>query len=394
MSMLLAIDFGTWNSSAALMVNGRVEPIKEPLKGISYTFPSSVYLTEQGDFLVGEAAENSRLRDTSRYRREFKRLLGQPQPCQIGDQSLKVEDLISEVLKKLKNEAEKTVAESITDAVITIPASYKESKRQLMQQAGQAAGFRRVILLEEPVAAATDYVNKHQELLKDGDVILIYDFGGGTFDASIIKKCGVSFQLIGAPKGLENCGGRDFDHNIYEDIKERLPSVRQQLESPEAFRQKIIIYQMCVELKHQLSEATEATIDIPVGDITGESYQLYRGAFEQMIAPFVEQTIQTCDTLLQEAGIGWRDVHQVLMVGGSCRIPYIKEALNQKLGRKPLSVSDPELAVCMGAAISIEKARVNHEDDLIKNGQSVKRKHTSVAHNDWFSNTEKNSNWF
>jgi molecular chaperone DnaK len=351
---LLAIDFGTCFSSAALVVNGTVELIKEPLKGASYSFPSSVYLTEQDEFLVGVAAENCRRRDIRRYRREFKRVLGQNQPYQIGDRSLKVEDLITEVLKKLKTEAEKTITEPITDAVITIPASYKESKRQLMQQAAQAAGFSRVSLLEEPVAAANYYIHKHQDLLKDGDIILVYDFGGGTFDASLIKKRGASFQLLGTPKGIENCGGVDFDRMIYEDIRsnQRLSQqldLNQQLDLKESFRERIIIYQMCIDLKHQLSEATEAIIDISIKGTAVESYQLYRSTFEQMIAPFVDRTIQTCDTLLQEAGLDWQDIHQVLMVGGSCRIPYIKETLTQKLGRKPLSFSDPELVVCKGA---------------------------------------------
>ena len=229
--MLLGIDFGTCNSSAALLLDGKIKLVKEPLKQ-NYSFPSSVYLNEHGDFLVGQAAEHCRMRDIHRYRQGFKRALGQNQSYQIGELSLKVEDLVTEVLKKLKSEAEKIVTESITDAVITVPASYKDSKRNLMQKAAEAAGFSRVSLLEEPVAAATYYTDRNNNLLKDGDIILVYDLGGGTFDASLIKKKGNSFQTLSPPIGLEDCGGADFDRAIFNDLEKKCSDyLRKELKS-------------------------------------------------------------------------------------------------------------------------------------------------------------------
>lgn len=349
--MLLGIDFGTCNSSAALMLNGTIKRVKEPLKQ-GYSFPSSVYLTDKGEILVGQAAENSKLRDMRRSRREFKRALGENQPYLVGELSLTVQDLVTEVLKKLKSEAEKTVSGVITDAVITVPASYKQSKRDLMQQAAQAAGFSQVSLLDEPVAAATYYTHQNQNVLKDGDIILVYDFGGGTFDASLIKKQGASCQILSTPIGLENCGGTNFDRLIFEDIKNRCSAaLRQQLEAKDALAARAIVSQFCIDIKHQLSEAQEATIDIHLALGQVESYQLRRVAFEQMIAPYIHMTIQACEQLIASIELEWKNINQVLLVGGSCRIPYLQEVLKQKLGHSPLLVDEPELAVCQGAAI-------------------------------------------
>lgn len=347
-TMLLGIDFGTCNSSAALMLNGTIKLVKEPLKQ-GYSFPSSVYLTDKGEILVGQAAENSRLRDARRYRRGFKRALGENQPYLVGELSLTVQDLVTEVLKKLKSEAEKTVSGVITDAVITVPASYKQSKRDLMRQAAQAAGFSQISLLDEPVAAATYYTQKNQNLLKDGDIILVYDFGGGTFDASLIKKQGASYQILSTPIGLENCGGTDFDRAIFKHLESNCSeALCNELKSHNAFQTRVIISDMLINLKHQLSEAQKATICIPIGF---ENYELTRNIFNQMIAPFIEQTIAVCDQLIQSAGLDWNNLHSVLMVGGSCRIPYVQEVIERKLGHRPLLVDDPELAVCQGAAI-------------------------------------------
>lgn len=349
--MLLGIDFGTCNSSAALMLNGSLKLVKEPMKG-GYSFPSSVYLTEQGEILVGIAADNNRLSDLSRYRREFKRELGTNEPVQLGDRSFLPEELVAEVLRKLKSESEKMLPPgrgAIKNVVITVPATYQQHKRSLMQKAAQAAGFSYVKLLEEPVAAATYYA--HQNLLKPGEIILVYDLGGGTFDATLIKKQGSTFQILATPMGLENCGGTDFDIEIYKNIKQCCSqALREQLEQKQPSAAKAVVSERCIDIKHQLSEAEKASIHIPIlGQL--EFYNLNRTQLNEMIAPYIDETIAVCDRLLQSAGIEWKQVSQVLLVGGSCRIPYVKQAVEQKLGHPPLLVDEPELAVCQGAAI-------------------------------------------
>ncbi|AFZ37944.1 Serine/threonine protein kinase-related protein [Stanieria cyanosphaera PCC 7437] len=354
MNILLGIDFGTCNSSAALVIENHLRVVKEPLKQ-GYSFASSVYLTEQEEIIVGQAAENNRLRDLRRYRQQFKRELGISQPYPLGDRFFLPQELITEILRKLKSEAEKMAAAlgktSVNDAVITIPATYQQYKRQLMERAAQTAGFTSVKLLVEPVAAATYYAHHNQAQFKEGETILVYDLGGGTFDATLITKKGSGYQIITEPMGLEHCGGTDFDRAIYQDLKNRCsPALRKQLEDREAWRTRISISEYCIDLKHQLSETEEATVCIPIGTEI-EQYRLTRTVFNQMIASSVKETIIICDRLIQNAGIDWQAVDRVLMVGGSCRIPYIQEVVEKKLGHSPLLVDEPELAVCQGGAI-------------------------------------------
>jgi molecular chaperone DnaK (HSP70) len=147
------------------------------------------------------------------------------------------EELVAEVLKKLKTEAEKVARgrgeKSLTDAFITVPATYTSYKRQLMEEAGKKAGFSQVQLLEEPVAAAI-YYSRHAQI-QDGDIILVYDLGGGTFDATLMQKQGDKYQFLGMPKGLANCGGTDCDHLIFQHLKNHCSdNLRQQLEPKEA----------------------------------------------------------------------------------------------------------------------------------------------------------------
>ena len=164
--------------------------VKEPAKQ-GYSFPSSIYLTESGEFLVGQLAESRKFKDITRYRREFKRDLLQTYPYFLGSQGkyqFTPQELVTEVLKNLKQEAEKiTLAldkETITDVVITIPATYKKNKKDLMKEAGKKAGFYSVDLLEEPVAAANYYNHQNPDSFQEGDIILVYDLRGGTFDAT------------------------------------------------------------------------------------------------------------------------------------------------------------------------------------------------------------------
>jgi molecular chaperone DnaK len=351
--MHLGIDFGTCNSSAAVMVDGSLRLVKEPSK-LGYSFPSSVYLTQKGEILVGQLAENNRQLDVRRYRREFKRALGKNQPYLVGERSLTPHDLVTEVLKKLKTEAEKMLAGLgkgvITDAVATIPATYQQYKRDLMRQAAQVAGFTSVELLEEPVAAAIYYVHQNKNTFKEGEIILVYDLGGGTFDATLMKKNSTGYSILATPMGIENCGGADFDREIFRDLINRCsPNLRQQLKAKEEWRARSIVSDLCTDIKHHLSEVEEENIYIPIGQ--GESYQLTRKAFNQMIATHIENTIVVCDQLIESAGLKWQQIKQVLLVGGSCRIPYIKQAIKNKLGHSPLLVDEPELAVCQGAAI-------------------------------------------
>ena len=349
--MWLGIDFGTCNSSAALLLDGTLKRIAEPLKH-DYCFPSSIFVTGQGEILVGHAAENARQQDPQRYCHEFKRDLGSDTPYTLGNRQMLPEELITEVIRKLKVEADKVVKgrgiQPLSDAIITVPATYGKYKRDMMQEAGMAAGFSQVELLDEPVAAAIYYF-RHAPVV-EGEIVLVYDLGGGTFDATLVQRKAVGYKILAMPKGLPNCGGKNFDREIYQDFKQRCSeSLGRRLDDKKEWRTKAIVGDLCKQIKHQLSEAEEAQVYIPIGD--GESYTLTRQVFNGIIEPLIGETIDCCDQLVRSAGIEWQQVDRVLLVGGSCRIPYVQETVEEKFGRPHLLVDEPELAVCLGAAI-------------------------------------------
>lgn len=280
--------------------------------------------------------------------------MGSPNPYTLGDSFMLPEELVAEVLKKLKLEAEKVAAErgesELHEALITVPATYQAYKRKLMQEAATQAGFSQIELLEEPVAAAI-YYSGHATV-KSGDIILVYDLGGGTFDATLIQKQDSGYQLLGMPKGLSHCGGIEFDRQIYQELKSKCSeALRQQLNAKDVWLARAIVSDLYRDLKHQLSEQQEATIYIPMGLGQVESFSLTRAAFNGIIANLIDETIDCCDQLVRNTGIDWSNISQVLLVGGSCRIPYVKQVVEQKLGRSPLLVDEPELAVCLGAAV-------------------------------------------
>jgi molecular chaperone DnaK (HSP70) len=369
--MRLGIDFGTSSSRAALMNGDDPKPVKDPLKH-GFTFPSSIYVTERGEVLVGHAAENQRLKDPHRYQREFKRDLGRSEPFLLGDHSILPEELVAEVLKKLKEEAEKMVSGLLTDephltsAVMTVPATYQEKKRDLMRQAAEKAGFnpKEIQLLDEPVAAALYHAyylrkagnGKTGQGLREGEILLVYDLGGGTFDAALIQKKGDGYELMAVPAGLERCGGVDFDREIFKDVKNRCPAVEGllngQSDDVTKRRAQAILTDFCRNVKHQLSEAQAAEDLLLLSGITSEaSYRLTRDEFNQMIAPYVERMCEECRQLVKGADIEWKDVRGILLVGGSCRVPYVGERVERAFGRPVYRVDEPELAVCLGAAV-------------------------------------------
>lgn len=372
----LGIDFGTCYSSAALLIEGVPTPINAPLTP-GYCLPSSVFITEQGEILVGQAAENNQQKNPLSYRREFKRDLGSTDPYTFGTTYMLPEELITEIIKKLKGEAEKVAQgrgeKPLTEALITVPATYGKYKRDLMQEAGQKAGFSQIQLLEEPVAAAIYY--SHHAQIKDGDIILVYDLGGGTFDATLMQKQGDKYQVLGMPKGLSHCGGKDFDRLIFQQLKNSCSAeLRQQLEQKNAWLARAIVGNLCRDLKHQLSEQSEASIYIPMGLGQMESFELTSEAFNEMIAPLIEETLDCCEQLVRSAKKDWTQVNRLLLVGGSSRIPYVKEAIEKRLEISPFLVDKPELAVCLGAAMNdsnedIIQTLLNSGDALYEQGK-------------------------
>jgi molecular chaperone DnaK (HSP70) len=359
--MWLGIDFGTCLSSAALMIDNNVRLVKDPDQS-GFSIPSSVYVTESGEIRIGHAAENLRRQNPSFYRREFKRDLGTTNPYILGNRELSPEELAAEVIKELKKEADEMIRGRgllpIDNAVITVPATYQLHKRNLMELAGKKAGFQQVKLLEEPVAAAVYYTNynRRKEEQYQEENILVYDLGGGTFDATLIQKTKNKYEILSAPVGLTHCGGIDFDRKIFDDIYKRCSSQLRELlnrhnRTPDAELGRLLVSDFCRQFKHKLGREREHKDILDAGNIPYEEYSLSRDAFNSMISPLIAETIEQCNRLVESAGIGWDAVNQVLLVGGSCRIPYVKTVVEKEFKRPVFLVDDPELAVCQGAAI-------------------------------------------
>jgi molecular chaperone DnaK (HSP70) len=387
--IILGIDFGTSNSSAALMINSNLRLVKEPTKQ-GYSFPSSIYLDREGKILVGQIAETRKFNDITRYRREFKRDLLQNYPYVLGKQGeyqFTPQQLVIEVIKTLKREADKMVIalgeEPISEAVVTIPATYKKNKKDLMKEAAEQAGFSLVHLLEEPVAAASYYNHQNPKTFKEGDIILVYDLGGGTFDATLIKKQGTGFQILGQPLGKDPCGGIDFDREIFQDVKSLCDTqLQEKLSHKNQLLEKNEFLDFCQGIKHQFSLDSTATGNIP---ISRKFYQLENSQFNQMISPYIEQTIMICEDLVKSAGLESNNVSKVLMVGGSCRIPYIQDSIKNRLCSAVLLIDEPELAVCQGATIYGENLKSLLKKDVKKDKERKREYYVKNSRGDPFA---------
>jgi actin-like ATPase involved in cell morphogenesis len=348
--MWIGIDFGTSNSCAAIVTNDTVRLVADPGSG-NYTFPSSVFVEKDGHVLVGQFAENKQAYDALCYHNHIKLDLGRKEAFTLGNYKKYPADLVSEVLKKLKSEAERQITHHpLTSAVVTVPASYEKPLRNLMQYAAQQAGFTRIELLEEPVAAAVYYASQAGNAVKDGETFLVYDLGGGTFDATLIRRRGLRYELLGAPDG-RSVGGVDFDNSIYADMLAKSPAIlRENLAKKQYKFDRLRVRAICREVKHTLSTVREVRKNVSAFG-QAMSYRLSYQEFISMIGNWVDETITCCEGLLKRANIPSKDVRCVLLVGGSCRIPYIRVRLKQRLGIDVFPVDEPELAVSMGAAL-------------------------------------------
>jgi molecular chaperone DnaK len=368
----LAIDFGTCYSSAARMIDGRPEPVKDPIKHVNST-PSTVLRTRRGDLVVGWLAENGKRSRAGDYAEEFKRVLGR-QPVVMGDTEVPAEELVTEVLRFIKEEAEKTDG-AYERALVTVPASYEAKRRELMVEAAQAAGFAEVELLDEPAAAAMARTRR-----AEGDeLVLVYDLGGGTFDAALVEFSGGRVTVVDSD-GIDTIGGANFDRAIEADLaaqagdvlKEAFAGLRDKDRGDEWIRAKqaeLTARDFCEEIKKQLSLTEYAENDLVLGG-PPILYELTRERLEELIDDELAATVDCCSRLIDACGRSWDDVDGILMVGGSCRLPFIRERLTRETGRPIKPVLDLELAVCMGAALSVqlaeeeEKRRVEEEREL------------------------------
>lgn len=355
MRMIISIDIGTSYSSLCFKNSeGKAQPIEIStglsIYGGKYSLPSAVFVNDDGSVIVGQAAMNSRKLKPQNFRAEFKRDLGQSVPIVLGDRSFLPEDLYTELFLHMKSCIKKISNEEIEKVYITHPASFGQTKKEKIEKAAKNAGFYNIVLLDEPTAAAMCCTANGT--LKDGDVFLVYDFGGGTFDTALIGYQNRTFRSVAPPSGIEHCGGIDIDRAIYSDMLAKLPAESKEMLSANPLnklRFESQLAELAVKVKHHLSASNEITEIIPVGFDVLE-YTLNRNTLNNMIASLVEQSIECCRKMLSNEKMTVKDISGILLVGGTSRVPLIRESLEKFAGETPVYADvDPELAIAEGA---------------------------------------------
>ncbi len=370
--LTVGIDIGTSFSSIAFLNEntGEAETVKVESAGDKYAMPSAIFVEETGAVLLGQAAVTGKMRDPASFKAEFKRDLGQDIPYTLGNCQLLPEELYKEVFIYFKKRAEENTGEKIGKAYVTYPANYNKRKKQLIEAAARKAGLLDVELIDEPSAAAFCYFSKGK--IKQGDRLLIYDFGGGTFDTALVQYSDGVFKPLTEAMGLERCGGIDIDNLVFEDILSQVPAEQLQGAAANATYQKRFYAQVMEasnRIKHQLSSADTVREFIPVGFDTFE-YTIGREKFNGMIQGLVEETMDRVRSIIGQAGVKAGDIAHVVAVGGSSRIPYVRERLQQLMGKQISADIDADLAICRGAALMQQVKERSDPEALFKQGDA------------------------
>ncbi|MCH5211612.1 MAG: SEL1-like repeat protein [Oscillospiraceae bacterium] len=371
--MIVGIDIGT-SYSCAGRVNGegKVEPVELStaisMYGSKYSLPSAVFVDDGGNVQVGQAAINSRGIKPQNFIMEFKRLLGQKTPVYLGEKEFMPEDLYTELFRHIKKQTERIGGEPIEKAYVTYPASFQETKKKKIVSAAKRAGLFNVELVDEPTSAAMCYCATGD--LQDGQTVLIYDFGGGTFDVSLVKYENNSFTLPTHPLGLERCGGIDVDRAIYNNmtaaVNNAAPEFLEKISGLPRKRFESQLAEKAVKAKHHLTQYGEFSDVISTGPFDdGIPYTLSREKLESMIAGIVGNTITVCRDILSRAGLKVHELAGILMVGGTSRIPLVRRMTELFAGDVPVIYSiDPELAVAQGAVLYEEYKKEHNAGEI------------------------------
>jgi len=344
---IIGIDLGTTNSEVAVVENGRVTVIDaSPGNPI---LPSFVGLGDDGSILVGEPAKNQYVLYPERTIRSIKRRMGSADRVQMGDDSYTPQEISAIILRRLKAIAEAHLGETIAKAVITVPAYFSDAQRQATREAGEIAGLEVVRIINEPTAAALSYEANHQGHKR----VLVYDLGGGTFDVSVV---GIEDNVVEvlASHGNNHLGGDDFDAQIVEHIVEHLQG---QGADPNSSRRAMARITRAAEIaKIALSDQPYTRIEEEyllekAGAPVNLSLELSRHEYEDMIAGYIDETLEAVHVALKGANLTVSDIDEVLLVGGATRTPVITQRLEEDLGLVVRAEVNPDLCVATGAAI-------------------------------------------
>ena len=348
MSKIIGIDLGTTNSCVSVIEGG--EPVVIANAEGARTTPSVVGFTKTGERLVGQVAKRQAITNPERTISSIKRHMGSDYKVAIDDKDYNPQQISAMILAKLKADAEAYLGESVSEAVITVPAYFNDSQRQATKDAGTIAGLNVRRIINEPTAAALAYGADKD----DDQKIMVYDLGGGTFDVSIIEVGDGVTQVL-ATNGDTHLGGDDFDQRIIDWMAEEFQKENGiDLRSDKMAAQRL--KEAAEKAKIELSGVPTTAINLPfiTADATGPKHldmTLTRAQFDKMTADLVERTMVPVRKAMQDAGLRASELSKVLLVGGSTRIPAVQEAVKKEMGSEPFKGINPDECVAIGAAI-------------------------------------------
>lgn len=348
MAKVIGIDLGTTNSCVAVMEGGEPVVIANP-EG-NRTTPSVVAFSKTGERLVGQVAKRQAITNPERTVISIKRDMGTDRKVKIDDKSYTPQEISSMVLQKMKADAEAYLGETITQAVITVPAYFSDSQRQATKDAGKIAGLEVLRIINEPTAAALAY-----GLDKEHDQkIMVYDLGGGTFDVSILEIGDGVFEVL-ATNGNNRLGGDDFDQRVMDYLADTFKRENGiDLRNDKMAMQRL--KEAAEKAKVELSGVATSNVNLPfiTADASGPKHldvTLTRAKFDELTADLVEKTMGPTRQAMQDANLTPDKVDKILLVGGSTRIPAVQDAVKKYLGKDPFKGINPDECVAVGAAI-------------------------------------------
>ena len=348
MAKIIGIDLGTTNSCVAVIEGG--EPVVVANAEGTRTTPSVVAFSKNGERMVGQVAKRQAITNPDRTISSIKREMGTNHKVNIDGKSFTPQEISAMILQKLKTDAEAYLGDTVTQAVITVPAYFTDAQRQATKDAGKIAGLDVKRIINEPTAAALSYgIDKEND-----QKIMVYDLGGGTFDVSIIEM-GDGVQEVLATAGNNKLGGDDFDQRIINWMAESFKAENGvDLRNDKMAMQRL--KEAAEKAKIELSGVISTAINLPfiTADATGPKHldlTLTRAKFNELTKDLVENTMGPVRQALSDSGLSINQIDKVLMVGGSSRIPAVQEAVKSLIGKEPFKGINPDECVAIGAAL-------------------------------------------
>lgn len=348
MAKVIGIDLGTTNSCVAVMEGG--EPVVIPNPEGNRTTPSVVGFSKTGERLVGQIAKRQAITNTDRTIASIKREMGTNHKVNIDDKTYSPQEISAMILAKLKQDAESYLGQTITQAVITVPAYFSDSQRQATKDAGKIAGLEVLRIINEPTAAALAYGLDKEESQK----VLVFDLGGGTFDVSILELGDGVFEVL-ATSGNNKLGGDDFDQRVIDFLANEFKKENgMDLKNDKMAVQRL--KEAAEKAKIELSGVLQTQISLPfiTADASGPKHMeitLTRAKFDELTSDLVEKTMEPTRKALSDAGLSVDKLNKIILVGGSTRTPAVQDAVKKLTGKDPYKGINPDECVAIGAAI-------------------------------------------